>query len=34
MIIPCFMEIGLLVPEKKIFEGLLPFMGMPAILVM
>ena len=28
------MEIGLLVPEKKIFKGFLPYMGMAAILVM
>ena len=28
------MEISLLVPEKKIFEGFLPYMGMVAILVM
>ena len=28
------MEINLLVPEKKIFKGLLPYMGMVAILVM
>ena len=26
--------IGLLVPEKKIFKGVLPYMGMKAILVM
>ena len=26
--IPSFMEIGLPVPEKKIFEGFLPYMGM------
>ena len=32
--IPCFMEIGLLVLEKYNFEGLLPFMGVAAILVM
>ena len=31
--IPSFMTIGLLVREK-IFEGLLPYMGMAAILVM
>ena len=30
----CFIEIGPLVPEKKIFEGFLPYMGMAAILVM
>ena len=29
-----FMEIGLPVPEKKIFEGFLPYMGVAAILVM
>ena len=28
------MEIGLPVPEKKIFEGFLPYMGVAAILVM
>ena len=28
------MEISLLVPEKKIFKGFLPHMGMAAILVM
>ena len=28
------MEIGPPVPEKKIFEGFLPYMGMAAILVM
>ena len=28
------MEISLLVPEKKIFKGFLPYMGMAAILVM
>ena len=28
------MEIGLPVPEKKIFEGFLPYLGMAAILVM
>ena len=27
-------EIGPVVPEKKIFEGFLPYMGMAAILVM
>ena len=31
---PSFVEIGLPVPEKKIFEGVLPYMGMAAILVM
>ena len=29
-----FMQIGPAVPEKKIFEGFLPYMGMVAILVM
>ena len=32
--IPSFVEIDLLVPVKKIFEGFLPYMGMAAILVM
>ena len=32
--IPSFVEIGLLVPEKKIFEGFLPYIEMAAILVM
>ena len=32
--IPSFVEISLPVPEKKIFEGFLPYMGMSAILVM
>ena len=32
--IPSFVEIGPLVPEEKIFEGFLPYMGMAAILVM
>ena len=32
--IPSFVEIGLLIPEKKIFEGFLPYMGVAAILVM
>ena len=32
--IPNFVEIGPLVPEKKNFEGILPYMGMAAILVM
>ena len=32
--IPSFVEIGPPVPEKKIFEGFLPYMGMAAILVM
>ena len=32
--IPSFMEICPPVPEKKIFEGFLPYMGMAAILVM
>ena len=31
---PSFVEIGLPVPEKKIFEGFLSYMGMVAILVM
>ena len=31
---PSFMEISLLVPEKKIFKGFLPYMGKAAILVM
>ena len=31
--IPSFVEIDLLVPEKKIFEGFLPYVGMAAILV-
>ena len=31
--IPCFVEIGLPVPEK-IFKGFLPYVGMAAILVM
>ena len=31
---PSFFEICPLVPEKKIFEGFLPYMGMAAILVM
>ena len=30
---PSFIEIGPPVPEKKIFEGFLPYMGMAAILV-
>ena len=30
---PSFVEIGPLVPEKKIFEGFLPYMRMAAILV-
>ena len=29
-----FVEISLPVPEKKIFGGFLPYMGMAAILVM
>ena len=29
-----FVEIGPPVPEKKIFEGFLPYMGVVAILVM
>ena len=32
--IPRFVEIGLLVPEKKIFEGFSQYMGVVAILVM
>ena len=32
--IPSSMEISLLVTEKKIFKGFLPYMGMVAILVM
>ena len=32
--IPSFVETGLPVPEKKIFKGFLPYMGMAAILVM
>ena len=32
--ITSYMEMCLPVPEKKIFEGFLPFMGMVAILVM
>ena len=32
--IPSFVEIDQPVPEKKIFEGLLPYMGVAAILVM
>ena len=32
--IPSFMEIGPPVPEKMIFEGFLPYMGVAAILVM
>ena len=31
--IPSFVEICLSVPEKNIFEGFLPYMGMAAILV-
>ena len=31
--IPSFLEIGLPVQEKKIFEGYLPYMGMVATLV-
>ena len=31
--IPSFLKIGMLVPEK-IFEGILPYMGVAAILVM
>ena len=32
--IPSFVEIGLPVLEKKIFEGFLPYMDVAAILVM
>ena len=32
--IPSFVEIGLPVPEEKIFKGFLPYVGMAAILVM
>ena len=32
--IQSFVEIGLPVPEKKIFEGFLPYLGMAAILIM
>ena len=32
--IPSFVQIGTPVPEKKIFEGFLPYMGVEAILVM
>ena len=32
--IPSSVAISLLVPEKKIFEGFLPYMGMVAIFVM
>ena len=32
--IPSFVEISLPVPEKKISEGFLPYMGVVAILVM
>ena len=32
--IPSFVEIGLPVPEKNIFKGFLPYVGMAAILVM
>ena len=31
---PSLVEIGPVVPEKKIFERFLPYMGMAAILVM
>ena len=34
MLLPSFDEIGLSVPEKKSFEGFLPYMGVAAILVM
>ena len=32
--IPSFVKIGQPVPEKKFFEGFLPYMGVAAILVM
>ena len=32
--IPSFKAIGLVVLQKKIFEGFLPYMGMAAILAM
>ena len=32
--IPSFMEVGPLVPEKKDFEGVLPYMGVAAICVL
>ena len=32
--IPSPKAIGLLVPEKKIFKGVLPYMGMVTILIM
>ena len=32
--IPSFVEICLPIPEKKIFKGVLPYVGMAAILVM
>ena len=32
--LPSFVEISPLVPEKNIVEGFLPYMGMAAILVM
>ena len=32
--IPSFVEIGLSVPEKKIFKGILTYVGMAAILVL
>ena len=32
--IPSFVDIGLPVPEKKIFKGVLPYVGIAAILVM
>ena len=31
--IPSYVEIGPPVPEKKIFEGFLPYMGVAAILI-
>ena len=34
MLKPSFVEIGPPIPEKRIFEGFLPYMGMAAILLM
>ena len=34
LFMPSFVEIGLLVPEKQITEGLLSYIGKAAILVM
>ena len=34
MLLPSFIEISSSVPEKKNFEGFLPYMGVAAILVM